>query len=91
MLVPRNAGFPAVFPLSCAVQSYSWGKLGLASEVAQLLASSDPLVQIQPDRPYAEVSVRPGRVSGLAACPSQPTWFSPFRGWEGCRSPACPL
>ncbi|NXT45262.1 MPI isomerase, partial [Pelecanoides urinatrix] len=46
---------PAVFPLSCAVQSYSWGKVGLESEVAKLLASSDPLVQIQPDRPYAEL------------------------------------
>ncbi|XP_049668729.1 mannose-6-phosphate isomerase [Accipiter gentilis] len=44
-----------VFPLSCAVQSYSWGKVGLESEVAKLLASSDPLVQIQPDRPYAEL------------------------------------
>lgn len=48
---------PTVFPLSCAVQSYSWGKVGLESEVAKLLASSDPLVQIQPDRPYAEVSM----------------------------------
>uniref|UniRef100_A0A8C0ART4 Mannose-6-phosphate isomerase n=1 Tax=Buteo japonicus TaxID=224669 RepID=A0A8C0ART4_9AVES len=35
--------------------SYSWGKVGLESEVAKLLASSDPLVQIQPDRPYAEL------------------------------------
>ncbi|KFQ62984.1 Mannose-6-phosphate isomerase, partial [Pelecanus crispus] len=46
---------PAVFPLSCAVQSYSWGKVGMGSEVAKLLASSDPLIQIQPDRPYAEL------------------------------------
>ncbi|KFP85624.1 Mannose-6-phosphate isomerase, partial [Acanthisitta chloris] len=46
---------PAVFPLSCAVQNYSWGKVGLESEVAKLLASGDPLVQIQPDRPYAEL------------------------------------
>ncbi|XP_075361769.1 mannose-6-phosphate isomerase isoform X3 [Mycteria americana] len=44
-----------VFPLSCAVQSYSWGKVGLESEVAKLLASGDPLVQIQPDQPYAEL------------------------------------
>ncbi|NXC21703.1 MPI isomerase, partial [Corythaeola cristata] len=46
---------PAVFPLSCAVQTYSWGKVGLESEVAKLVASGDPLVQIQPDRPYAEL------------------------------------
>ncbi|KAM6352173.1 mannose-6-phosphate isomerase isoform 3-T3 [Alca torda] len=44
-----------VFPLSCAVQNYSWGKVGLESEVAKLVATSDPLVQIQPDQPYAEL------------------------------------
>ncbi|NXY54418.1 MPI isomerase, partial [Callaeas wilsoni] len=46
---------PAVFPLSCVVQNYSWGKVGLESEVAKLVASGDPLVQIQPDQPYAEL------------------------------------
>ncbi|NWU66429.1 MPI isomerase, partial [Pterocles burchelli] len=46
---------PAVFPLSCAVQSYSWGKLGLESEVARLLASGDPQFCVQPNRPYAEL------------------------------------
>lgn len=46
-----------MFPLSCVVQNYSWGKVGLESEVAKLVASGDPLVQIQPDQPYAEVSV----------------------------------
>ncbi|NXF26749.1 MPI isomerase, partial [Rhodinocichla rosea] len=46
---------PAVFPLSCVVQNYSWGKVGLQSEVAKLVASGDPLVQIQPDQPYAEL------------------------------------
>ncbi|XP_008937724.1 PREDICTED: mannose-6-phosphate isomerase-like, partial [Merops nubicus] len=35
------------FPLSCAVQSYSWGKVGLESEVAKLLASGDPLGTIR--------------------------------------------
>ncbi|XP_053451986.1 mannose-6-phosphate isomerase isoform X3 [Nycticebus coucang] len=49
---------PRVFPLSCAVQQYAWGKMGSSSEVAQLLASSDPLAQISEDKPYAEV--RPG-------------------------------
>ncbi|KAJ7398109.1 Mannose-6-phosphate isomerase [Pitangus sulphuratus] len=52
----RGAGAARpVFPLSCAVQNYSWGKVGLESEVAKLLTSGDPLVQIQPDRPYAEL------------------------------------
>ncbi|XP_078541250.1 mannose-6-phosphate isomerase isoform X2 [Lissotriton helveticus] len=46
---------PGVFPLSCAVQNYAWGKIGLDSEVAKLLASSDPLVQINTKLPYAEL------------------------------------
>ncbi|XP_074153054.1 mannose-6-phosphate isomerase isoform X2 [Sminthopsis crassicaudata] len=45
----------SMFLLSCPVQHYAWGKLGFSSEVAQLLASSDPLVQIQEDEPYAEL------------------------------------
>lgn len=49
---------PPVFPLSCVVQQYAWGKMGSNSEVARLLASSDPLAQISEDKPYAEV--RPG-------------------------------
>ncbi|KAM9586482.1 mannose-6-phosphate isomerase isoform 1-T1 [Trichechus inunguis] len=44
-----------VFPLSCVVQQYAWGKLGSNSEVALLLASSDPLAQISEDKPYAEL------------------------------------
>ncbi|XP_035192005.1 mannose-6-phosphate isomerase [Oxyura jamaicensis] len=44
-----------VFPLACPVQNYSWGKLGLQSEVAQLVASGDPTVQIDPEQPYAEL------------------------------------
>ena len=47
-----------VFPLSCVVQQYAWGKLGSNSEVARLLASSDPLAQISEDKPYAEVRPR---------------------------------
>ncbi|XP_012968306.1 mannose-6-phosphate isomerase isoform X2 [Mesocricetus auratus] len=43
-----------VFPLSCVVQQYAWGKMGSNSEVACLLASSDPLAQISEDKPYAE-------------------------------------
>uniref|UniRef100_A0A8D2DEU3 Mannose-6-phosphate isomerase n=1 Tax=Sciurus vulgaris TaxID=55149 RepID=A0A8D2DEU3_SCIVU len=44
-----------VFPLSCVVQHYAWGKMGSNSEVARLLASSDPLAQISEDKPYAEL------------------------------------
>ncbi|XP_021105708.1 mannose-6-phosphate isomerase isoform X4 [Heterocephalus glaber] len=46
---------PRVFPLSCVVQQYAWGKKGSNSEVARLLASSDPLAQISEDKPYAEL------------------------------------
>uniref|UniRef100_A0A8C8WGC0 Mannose-6-phosphate isomerase n=1 Tax=Panthera leo TaxID=9689 RepID=A0A8C8WGC0_PANLE len=44
-----------VFPLSGVVQQYAWGKTGSNSEVARLLASSDPLAQISEDKPYAEL------------------------------------
>ncbi|XP_032273506.1 mannose-6-phosphate isomerase isoform X1 [Phoca vitulina] len=44
-----------VFPLSCAVQHYAWGKMGSNSEVARLLASSDPQARISEDKPYAEL------------------------------------
>uniref|UniRef100_A0A8C0MWJ0 Mannose-6-phosphate isomerase n=1 Tax=Canis lupus familiaris TaxID=9615 RepID=A0A8C0MWJ0_CANLF len=63
--VPRGCGArprkltrrprPPVFPLSCAVQHYAWGKMGSSSEVAQLLASSDPAAAISEDKPYAEL------------------------------------
>ncbi|KAM4826314.1 mannose-6-phosphate isomerase isoform 1-T1 [Thomomys bottae] len=46
---------PRVFPLSCVAQQYAWGKKGSTSEVARLLASNDPLVQIAEDKPYAEL------------------------------------
>lgn len=46
----------AVFPLSCLVQNYAWGKVGLDSEVAKLVLGGDPQTVIQDDRPYAEVS-----------------------------------
>lgn len=49
---------PPVFPLSCVVQQYAWGKMGSNSEVARLLASSDPLARISEDKPYAEVRAR---------------------------------
>ncbi|XP_037357989.1 mannose-6-phosphate isomerase isoform X1 [Talpa occidentalis] len=46
---------PRVFPLAPAVQQYGWGKKGSSSEVARLLASSDPQVRISEDKPYAEL------------------------------------
>lgn len=46
---------PAVFPLTCAVQNYAWGKVGSDSEVAKLVVGGDPLAVIDEGRPYAEV------------------------------------
>lgn len=46
---------PRVFPLSCVVQQYAWGKVGSKSEVARLLANTDPQAQISEDKPYAEL------------------------------------
>ena len=40
--------------LSCAVQQYAWGKIGLESEVAKVLVE-DPSRAVQEDQPYAEV------------------------------------
>lgn len=48
--------YSTVFPLSGVVQNYAWGKLGFNSEVAKLIAGSDPLVMIEDDKPYAEVT-----------------------------------
>uniref|UniRef100_UPI00358F1A9F mannose-6-phosphate isomerase isoform X2 n=1 Tax=Myxine glutinosa TaxID=7769 RepID=UPI00358F1A9F len=45
----------SVFPLRCVVQQYAWGKIGEASEVAQLLASSGDFGDIAHDQPYAEL------------------------------------
>lgn len=48
--------FPtSVFPLTCAVQNYAWGKVGLDSEVAKLVVGGDPLAVIEVGKPYAEV------------------------------------
>ncbi|XP_068622671.1 mannose-6-phosphate isomerase [Battus philenor] len=41
--------------LQCKVQNYDWGKLGKDSKVAKLLSSSDPDVQIDLNKPYAEL------------------------------------
>lgn len=47
-----------VFPLTCAVQNYAWGKIGLDSEVAKLVVGGDPLAVIEDGKPYAEVTVQ---------------------------------
>lgn len=91
---------PAVFPLSCVVQNYSWGKVGLESEVAKLVASGDPLVQIQPDQPYAEVSVsvRPFCPCLHPVCVSIPVFIPPGCGsrhpvpcQDAMLTPSCPV
>ncbi|CAG5101619.1 Similar to MPI: Mannose-6-phosphate isomerase (Macaca fascicularis) [Cotesia congregata] len=41
--------------LECAVQNYDWGKKGMASSVAQLIKSSSPELNIEQDKPYAEL------------------------------------
>ncbi|XP_072242412.1 mannose-6-phosphate isomerase [Leuresthes tenuis] len=43
------------FPLTCAVQNYAWGKVGLKSEVAKLVVGGDPLAVIDDNKPYAEL------------------------------------
>ena len=44
--------------LSCAVQTYAWGKVGRDSEVARL-KSGDPAFQLQEKQPYSEVRFTP--------------------------------
>ncbi|CAG5957669.1 mannose-6-phosphate isomerase [Menidia menidia] len=44
-----------VFPLTCTVQNYAWGKVGLKSEVAKLVVGGDPLAVIEENKPYAEL------------------------------------
>uniref|UniRef100_A0A3Q4HGD0 Mannose-6-phosphate isomerase n=1 Tax=Neolamprologus brichardi TaxID=32507 RepID=A0A3Q4HGD0_NEOBR len=45
----------SVFPLTCAVQNYAWGKVGLDSEVAKLVIGGDALAVVEADKPYAEL------------------------------------
>lgn len=56
-----------MFPLTCAVQNYAWGKVGSDSEVAQLVVGGDPLAVIDEGKPYAEVRIRPVGQSGYTA------------------------
>ena len=41
--------------LKCVAQQYAWGKLGLTSQVAQLMENAHPDIEIQEDKPYAEL------------------------------------
>lgn len=50
-----SSGSFSVFPLTCAVQNYAWGKVGVDSEVAKLVVGGDPLAIIEEGKPYAEV------------------------------------
>ena len=44
------------FHLSCAVQTYAWGKIGGDSEVARLKSSAEPTqFEVDTASPYAEV------------------------------------
>ena len=48
---------PDYLRLSCAVQTYAWGKVGLDSEVARLKSSSEPdQFVVDENQTYAEVS-----------------------------------
>uniref|UniRef100_W5LIQ3 Mannose-6-phosphate isomerase n=1 Tax=Astyanax mexicanus TaxID=7994 RepID=W5LIQ3_ASTMX len=44
-----------LFPLSCVVQNYAWGKVGQDSEVAKLVVGGDPQAVIESGKPYAEL------------------------------------
>ncbi|AEY96223.1 FADR003Cp [Eremothecium gossypii FDAG1] len=44
-----------LFRLDAGYQQYDWGKIGSSSAVAQYAANSDPSVQIEEDKPYAEL------------------------------------
>lgn len=45
---------PPFLKLSCAVQTYAWGKVGLAGEVAKL-KNTDPGFSVEEEQPYAEL------------------------------------
>lgn len=82
---PVSSSVLTVFALSCVVQQYAWGKTGSNSEVARLLASSDPSVQISEDKPYAEV-----RGAGLGSERGQPDRVG-IRGQGGGGSLGVPV
>ncbi len=48
---------PYFLKLSCAVQTYVWGKEGEKSEVAKLKKGGDPTFAVDQEQTYAEVGV----------------------------------
>lgn len=50
----RMAERPSFLKLSCAVQTYAWGKVGENGEVAKL-KMADPGFSLDKEKPYAEV------------------------------------
>lgn len=52
---PMPVPQPCVLKLSCAVQSYAWGRKGEASAVARFAKSADPGLEISSGSPYAEL------------------------------------
>ncbi len=54
---------PFFLKLSCAVQTYAWGKRGGESEVARLKKGGDPGFVVDEEQNYAEVGVPGARVS----------------------------
>ena len=52
----KKSGDPVHLYLSCAVQTYAWGKIGDDSEVARLKSSAEPTqFQVDKESPYSEV------------------------------------
>ena len=52
----RDMSSCSILKLSCSVQTYAWGKIGLDSEVARL-RQKDPKFVFQAESPYAEVFI----------------------------------
>ncbi|WLF79582.1 Mannose-6-phosphate isomerase [Lodderomyces elongisporus] len=44
-----------LFRLQCGYQNYDWGKIGSSSAVAQFAKNSDPSIEIDESKPYAEL------------------------------------
>ena len=57
------ANRPPFLKLSCAVQTYAWGKVGPESEVAKL-KSGDPSFTVNKEQTYAEVGRARGEEGG---------------------------
>lgn len=46
---------PGLFRIDCGFQNYDWGKVGSTSAVARFASSSNPNIQIDESKPYAEL------------------------------------